>query len=143
MKTVNIFRLMPKGLLKEKNMWYNTVSPYSYHDNNANLNLDKFFDAWHGASLANQTYSSKEEGDKLFLSVDLPGAKSSDVKIESVVGQVKIFGKQKGKDFRQTYSLPKTYDPATGLAKLEDGILTLTFDKFKTSKSSVTSIEVK
>lgn len=115
-------------------MWH-----YSYHDNNSSL-----MDTWNmmGSAL-NHAYSSREEGDKLYLFVDLPGAKSSDVKVESVVGQVKIFGKQKGKDFHQAYSLPKSYDPASGVAKLEDGVLTLTFSKIKTAKSLVHSIEVK
>lgn len=121
-------------------MWYNTVSPYSYENNNTLL---KFFDSFNGVNAVNQTYSSKEEGENLLLSIDLPGAKSSDIKVESVVGQVKISGKQKGKDFHQTYSLPKAYDPSTGTAKLEDGVLTLNFSKFKTAKSLVHSIEVR
>lgn len=120
-------------------MWYNTVNPYDYHGNG----LNGFFDSWFGKTGDYSSYSSREEGDRLLLSIDLPGAKSSDVKVESLTGHVKIFGKQKGKDFSQTYSLPKVYDPSSGVAKLEDGVLSLTFSKFKTTKSLVHSIEVK
>lgn len=126
-------------------MWYNTVSPYSYTPHaNSKLNLlDSFFDAWGTSKEYLSSYSSKEEGDHLSLSIDLPGAKSTDVKVESLTGQVKIYGKQKGKDFSQTYSLPKTYDPSSGVARLEDGVLNVVFSKFKTAKPSVYSIEVK
>lgn len=126
-------------------MWYNTViSPYSYSDNNSKSNvLNSFLDACGNSRDYFSSYSSKEEGEHLSLSIDLPGAKSTDVKVESLIGQVKIFGKQKGKEFLQTYSLPKVYDPSSGVAKLEDGVLNIVFSKFKTAKPSVYSIEVK
>lgn len=126
-------------------MWYNEYSPYSitpYHYDDSKLNLDKFFNLLYDNKSVN-SYSSKEEGDKLFLSIDLPGAKPSDVKVESLLGQIKIWGKQKGKEFSQIYSLSKVYDPGSGVARLEDGVLNLTFSKFKSAKTSTYNIEVK
>lgn len=118
-------------------MWHDS---YRYGYDNT-LNFDKLFDAYTGKN--SYSYESREEGDHLFLEIDLPGVKSSDLKIESLLGQVKILGKQKGKDFVQKYSLPKLYDPSTGTAKLEDGVLSLKFNRFETNKPQIHYIQVK
>jgi HSP20 family molecular chaperone IbpA len=88
------------------------------------------------------SYEAKEDDEGLTLSVDLPGTKSSDLQLEAVSNLVKIWGKQKGKDFAYEYSLSKAYDPTTCHAKLEDGVLTLKFKKFERPKQKVHKISL-
>jgi HSP20 family molecular chaperone IbpA len=87
-------------------------------------------------------YDVRENESGMALTIDLPGAKSSDLKVDAMMGIVKIKGKQKGKDFSYEYYLGKAYDPSTGVAKLEDGVLTMTFNKFEVQKPKVFSIQV-
>lgn len=111
---------------------YNTDSVFYF---------DKLLDSWTNKSVA--SYDFKEDENHLTFNMDLPGVKNVDLNIESSIGQIKIFGKQKGKDFVYKYTMPKTYDPSTGEAKLEDGVLTLKFGKFSNAKPQVHSIKIK
>lgn len=113
--------------------WYNDSSRYG-----TIFGLDKYLN---NTVTANYDVHENEEG--LVLTIDLPGAKSSDLKIEAVSNLVKISGKQKGKDFFYEYSLNKSYDLFTGAAKLEDGVLTLTFKRYEEQKPKVHTIQVK
>lgn len=114
-------------------VWY-------YNDSN------RFFDNVNrvlGYNAATTTgYDVRENESGMTLTIDLPGAKSSDLKVDAMTGVVKIRGKQKGKDFSYEYCLSKAYDPSTGVAKLEDGVLTMTFNKFEVQKPRVFSIQV-
>jgi HSP20 family molecular chaperone IbpA len=114
--------------------WYNDSYRYgAYHG----LGIDKLL------SFASANYDIRESESGLFLEIDLPGAKNSDLKVETVSNLVKICGKRKGKDFFYDYSLDKSYDPSTGVAKLENGVLTLTFNKHELQKPKVHTIQVK
>jgi HSP20 family molecular chaperone IbpA len=77
---------------------------------------------------------------ELHLSVDLPGVKSSDLSVQAEGRTIKIVGKRKGEEIKHAYTLSREYDPETTSAKLEDGVLNLTFSK---SVSSTRKIEVK
>lgn len=114
--------------------WYNDSSRYG-----TTFGLDKYL----SNTTVTANYDVRENESGLTLSIDLPGAKSSDVKVETVSGLIKISGKQKGKEFFYEYSLNKGYNPLTGTAKLEDGVLTLTFSRYEEQKPKVHTIQVK
>jgi HSP20 family molecular chaperone IbpA len=88
-------------------------------------------------------YDLRENGGVATFSLDLPGAKSSDLTVVALPGRVKIKGMRKGKEFAYEYALNKNYDPSTGAAKMEDGVLTLTFNKYETLKDKAHVIQVK
>ena len=113
--------------------WYN-----EFNDRHNNL-LDKFFSSTHNSQTS---YDVKEENDSLHLSIDLPGAKSSDVNVNAAAQLVSITGKRKGKNFNYSYNLPKAYDSSTGFAKVEDGVLTLLFKKKLAAATNSFSIKV-
>jgi HSP20 family molecular chaperone IbpA len=113
--------------------WYNDSSRYG-----TIFGLDKYL-----SNTVTANYDVRENESGLTLSIDLPGTKSSDLKVETASGLIKISGKQKGKDFFYEYSLNKNYNPLTGAAKLEDGVLTLTFNKREEQKPRVHTIQVK
>lgn len=116
--------------------WYNDTNKYG------SMIFDRVLDPWTlKTNVASFDVNENDAG--LTLNLDLPGAKSADLKVEAVSHYVKIEGKQKGKDFSYNYSLPKSYDPSTGRAKLEDGVLTMTFNKLESSKPRVHNIPVK
>jgi HSP20 family molecular chaperone IbpA len=103
--------------------------------------VDKLLDPRYNNSVTTG-YDLRENESGMTLAIDLPGAKSSDLKVDAMTGIVKIKGKQKGKDFSYEYYLSKAYDPSTGVAKLEDGVLTMTFNKFEVQKPKVFSIQI-
>jgi HSP20 family molecular chaperone IbpA len=78
---------------------------------------------------------------ELHLSVDLPGVKPNDLSVQAEGRTIKIVGKRKGEEIKHAYTLSKEYDPETTSALLEDGVLTLTFEK--TASESSRRIEVK
>jgi HSP20 family molecular chaperone IbpA len=87
-------------------------------------------------------YESKEEEGHMILAIEMPGVKSSDLVIETVSNILNISGKQKGKSFNSSYSIHKNYDPSSCLAKLEDGILTLKFQRLESTKPKIHKIEL-
>ena len=122
---------------------YNSLSPKSYTTYDEYLGK-VFNDFWsEGFKKSSAEYSTKQTEDGLELTVDLPGVKVSDLKVESVGNKVSISGKQKGKDFHHTYTLSKAYNPETAKASLEDGVLTLSFAKHEIEKPKTIAIEVK
>lgn len=122
--------LLLQDLEKEKGMtwWYNDMSRYSGA-------LDKYLDVFqpkNNTGAVSYDVQSDEKG--MTLTMDLPGAKPADLKIESLPELVKIYGKQKGKEFSYEYPLNKIYNPQSGVAKLEDGVLTLSFTRYAKDK---------
>jgi len=111
-----------------------TYKPFSFEKY-----FDDVFDLRRGKTA---TYEVNVVDDNLVLSVDLPGAKAADLKLEAEGHNVRISGKQKGVDFKYDYSLSKIYDPTTAAAKLEDGVLTLTFRKYEQIKQKVFNIKL-
>jgi HSP20 family molecular chaperone IbpA len=87
------------------------------------------------------SYDVTTSENHLTLSLDLPGAKQSDLKIVAEGRNIKISGKQKGKEFKYSYCLDKQYEPENAVAKLEDGVLTIKFEKKGIEKQK--SIEIK
>ena len=88
-------------------------------------------------------YEVEEKENQLLFSMDLPGVKSSDLKIVAEGRNIKISGKQKGKEFKYSYTLHKNYEPQNAKAKIEDGVLTIKFDKREEEKQKTIVIEIK
>ena len=119
-------------------MWYVDNSRYG---SSYNLGIDKLFNnMWPSEKVSTKSFEVFEESGHLVMTLDIPGAKSADLKVESTGNLIKIFGKQKGKDFSYEYNLSKNYDPYSGVAKLEDGVLTLSFSKHEKERPKVYQI---
>ena len=106
--------------------------------------LDDFYTsplASKARTLTNTVYRVETKDDRLTLSIDLPGVKSKDLTVQTTGRELKVSGKLRGEDFKYHYTLSKDYNPEAASACLEDGVLTLTFEKVT---STVTrTIEVK
>lgn len=90
---------------------------------------------------SSSSYRVDSTDDGLELSLDLPGVKGKDLNVQVTDRLITVSGKLRGEDFKHSYRISKDYDPETIDAAMEDGVLTLSFNK---SKDSVTrSIEVK
>lgn len=79
----------------------------------------------------------------LELSTDLPGVKSKDLSVQVTGRTVTISGKLRGQDFKNSYRVSKDYDVETAAASLEDGVLTLTFEKAADAQPRTIEIDVK
>lgn len=117
-----------------------------YSDSNRYYNLFDFEklvnDMWGTRSNRTSIYDVKVDDNSLVLSVDLPGAKSADLKIEAEGQNLRIAGKQKGVDFKYDYTLAKSFDPTSAIAKFEDGVLNLTFNKYEQAKPKTFNIKL-
>lgn len=78
------------------------------------------------------SYDVVADSDSLILTVDLPGVKKEDLKVEAVGQTVTVNAKRDEEDYTTSYKISKDYDPLQADALLENGVLTL---KFKKSKS--------
>jgi HSP20 family molecular chaperone IbpA len=108
--------------------WYNDMARYGG-------SIDKYLDVFQTKnSTGSMAYDVQTDEKGMTLSMDLPGVKPADLKVESLAELVKIYGKQKGKDFAYEYPLNKIYNPKSGVAKLEDGVLTLSFSRHTKDK---------
>ena len=94
-------------------------------------------------SLTASAYRTDITDDGLTLSIDLPGVKSKDLSVQVTGRDVKVSGKQRADDFKQTYRIAKEYDPDTASATLEDGVLSLTFKKTKGDETKTIDVKVK
>lgn len=90
-------------------------------------------------SRVNYDVSADDSG--LTLSVDLPGVKKDDLHVEAIDRTLSIKAKRGEQDISLTYRLSKDYNVDKPDAALEDGVLTLKFDRSK--DSSVKSIKVR
>lgn len=100
--------------------------------------------AWPGHRSHTSTktrYDVTTDEDGLTLTVDLPGVKKEDVKIESADKLVTIKSKRGTEVSSMSYRISKDYDIDSADANLEHGVLTLKFCKTKTS--NVKTIHVK
>lgn len=69
----------------------------------------------------------------LSLTVDVPGVKQKDLTVELSGRDVKVSGTARGEEFKYSYRISRDYDPDTLDALLEDGVLTLSFKRARTS----------
>lgn len=100
--------------------------------------MDAFFNMFPssiGSGSALPNYSEEVKDDVCTLSLDLPGVKQADLKVEQEEDAVRITGKRGPKEFAYTYRLPKGFDPGTTKGSLSDGVLTLTVSKSERTKA--------
>lgn len=87
-----------------------------------------------------------QEYDQHFLlSVDIPGIKKSDLKIETLGNQIQIVGETKkdrmSRSFRRTFALPESVDINKIEAHFEDGVLEVLLPKVESEKPRAIEIQ--
>lgn len=121
---------------------------YDRNDTLANNFFEPFYLfsdlAWprHSSQARTRTFydvASDESG--LTLTVDLPGVKKDDLKIEALDRTVTIKSKRGDEESTASYRISKDYDIDSADATLENGVLSLRFSKAKTSNSRVIQIK--
>ncbi len=111
--------------------------------------MDRFLDDW-SHSVTNKYYSERtfspaseitESGDYYLMSVDLPGLRQDDIKIEMANDVLTISGERKratsGKSngyFKRSFSLPEAVDADKIEARYESGVLELYLPKTPAAK---------
>ncbi|NBO99468.1 MAG: Hsp20/alpha crystallin family protein [Proteobacteria bacterium] len=97
----------------------------------------KVFNDFETSSLQSRLDSIDEEG----IKVELPGVKAADVDVTVEGRTLKVSGKSRhGKEFSYVYNLRSTVDESGIIAKLEDGLLSISLPKKK--ESSARKIQV-
>jgi HSP20 family molecular chaperone IbpA len=107
----------------------NSIFTPNVFDSNVFRFIDDFYE-----NEKHYAYDITTSGNQLTLSIDLPGVKRTDLKITVEGRNLLISGKQKGKDFKYSYCVDKQYEPESATSKLEDGVLTIKFEKKKVEK---------
>jgi len=90
---------------------------------------------------SSSTFEVETTADGLTLTVELPGARLEDLSLTTSDREVTISGKRRGKDFKHTYVLSKSYDASTADAALTDGILTVKFLKSQAARTRTVTIK--
>lgn len=124
-----------------------------YYDSMLKTNRDifdafKLIDDLYAAPLDRTSYSTsayrvEADDDGLNLSIDLPGVKAADLSVQATGREVKVSGKVRGQEFTHYYRVSKEYDPETIDANLEDGVLTLRFNKAASHLPKKVEVKVK
>jgi HSP20 family protein len=115
---------------------------------NAFKEMDDFFEAW------NRTPSTRswdpvthfeEQEDHFTLSLDVPGIKKSEMKLEVTGLILNISGESQRekitRTFKRSFTLPETVDATKIEAKFEDGVLDLRLPKMEAAKSRLIEIQ--
>lgn len=97
----------------------------------------------HKNDIAKSSSRVETNGDSMTLSLDIPGVKSKDLSVQVIGRDVKVSGKLRDAEFKQTYRISREYDLETIAAELEDGVLTLKFSKAPEIKSKMIDVKVK
>ena len=124
-------------------MKYNDVMTpyYSLFDHDPFKIVDDILYSTRGQSKSNFRVETTDA--KLTLSIDLPGVKSSDLDVKTTGKSITVSGKLRGEDFRQAYRISKEYDAEAVDASLEDGVLTLTFNRVVANQMKSIPVKVK
>ncbi|MEN8681667.1 MAG: Hsp20/alpha crystallin family protein [Akkermansiaceae bacterium] len=88
-----------------------------------------------------------EEKDSYRLRLDLPGFTREEVSLSLEKRELSVTAKSEREDafhaeFERTYTLPEDIDPNGVTAKLENGVLDLTFKKLADEEKGVRNIEI-
>ena len=94
----------------------------------------------------NPSYEVNEAEGHYLLSVDLPGLKKSDIKIDVQNSVLTVSGERKRDEkslgvFKRSFTLPSTLDTQKIEARYEDGVLELYLPKAEVAKPRQISIE--
>ena len=77
----------------------------------------------------------KDNGDVYVASIELPGYKKGDIKVEANGNTLTVSAEKEGKaEYKNTFSIKSDVDTKSITANLEYGILTLTLPKKEVSK---------
>jgi HSP20 family molecular chaperone IbpA len=79
----------------------------------------------------------EEDGFTRFVELELPGFKKEEVKVNVEKQYVSVIAQNKNRKHQETVWMPKTIDTSTVKAKLENGILRLSFAERVASKKEV------
>lgn len=87
----------------------------------------------------------QEFGQHFLLSVDIPGIKKSDLKIEIHGHQIQIMGETKkdrmSRSYKRIFALPESVDTSKIEAHFEDGVLEILLPKVESEKPRVIEIQ--
>jgi HSP20 family molecular chaperone IbpA len=88
-----------------------------------------------------------EDGESYRLRLDLPGFRREEVSLSLEKHTLAVTARNEREDafykhFEQTFRLPEDIDPEGVTAKLEDGVLDLTFRKLSAEEQGVRKIEL-
>jgi HSP20 family protein len=128
--------------------------------------MDRFFDDWAFRSPATRVYDERtfdpacevsEAEDHFLMSVDLPGMKKEDIKIELTGDVLSISGERKREShdsnrkvqryersygfFKRSFTLPSSVEADKVEARYEDGVLELYLPKSQAAKSRQIEIQ--
>jgi len=135
--------------------YLNLYSPGRWEQPSLFENFDRLFsDLWETAPTPSSPWEVSESEDAYFLSVDAPGMKRDDIKIEVTGNLLSITGERKREyhedrrhmrsrsygQFTRTFTLPEAVDSARIEANFEDGVLEIAVPK--TEKAKPRKIEV-
>lgn len=93
-------------------------------------------------SQVDDIYHVETNDNGMKLSVDVPGVKAADMDISIQGREIRISGKQRGREFAYRYVIARTYDIDGARASLADGVLTLEFDKVPEAQPKKIEINV-
>lgn len=125
------------------------LMPFYTNRNVANVfkDMDDFFGTWTPTS--SRTWEAgmqfDEQSDHFALTLDVPGIKKSDLKVE-VLGQTLTVSGESQRDkftrtFKRSFTLPEAVDGSKIEAKFEDGVLELRLPKMEAAKSRLIEIQ--
>ncbi|MES2801937.1 MAG: Hsp20/alpha crystallin family protein [Bdellovibrionota bacterium] len=88
-----------------------------------------------------QSYDVNEAGDHILVSVDMPGVKKEDIKIEVQKNQLIIAGERNHRKFERTFTLPASINADKIEAQHENGVLYVAIPKAETAKGRSIQIQ--
>lgn len=86
-----------------------------------------------GKSKRRISYDVTSDDNSLTLTVDLPGVKKEDLQVEATGQTITVKAKRGEEDYSTTYKISKEYDSSQVDAHLDDGVLTLKFNRAKSA----------
>jgi HSP20 family molecular chaperone IbpA len=92
------------------------------------------------SAAAARSHEVSIDEDKLRMSIDLPGVKSSDMKVLVQGHEVAVQAKRGQRSQSYRYAIHQDYVAASAAAQLADGVLTLTF--FRRPESKPRQVEI-
>ena len=99
------------------------------------------FDALFRVPASTVNYAGEDKGDRLELSVEMPGVKKEDVKVTFENKILSVSAERGERKYNQGYRISHNIDASKITAKLEDGILLVTIPKSESSNQTEIKVE--
>ena len=109
--------------------------------------MDRFFDEWKPQTGSFEpAWDVTETEDHFLMSVDLPGMKKEEIRIELAKNTLQISGERKRGDkfygsFKRSFTLPSTVDTDKVEASYENGVLELYVPKTQAAKPRMIEVQ--